>query len=151
MKKKGLFILLITIVLLVVMILPAAAITDGELDGDGHPYVGLMVAQDANGEPMWRCSGTLLSSKVFLTAGHCTEKPATHVEIWFFTGPIDVDSNYESIESGGTGCANPAVTGYPCNGDVGGTPYVHPEFYNAPFFVHDVGIVVLDESVPMDE
>jgi hypothetical protein len=24
-----------------------------------HPFVGLMVAQDAGGNPLWRCSGTL--------------------------------------------------------------------------------------------
>ena len=59
------------------------AITDGELDGNGHPYVGLMVAQDAAGTPLWRCSGTLVSPKLFVTAGHCTEPPAAHVEIWF--------------------------------------------------------------------
>ena len=60
---------------------PASAITNGELDGNAHPYVGLMVAQDADGNPLWRCTGTLLSSTVFLTAGHCTEGPAAHVEI----------------------------------------------------------------------
>ena len=41
---------------------PASAITHGDLDGDGHPYVGLMVAKDADGNPLWRCSGTLISS-----------------------------------------------------------------------------------------
>ena len=40
---------------------PASAITHGDLDGDGHPYVGLMVAKDAGGNPLWRCSGTLIS------------------------------------------------------------------------------------------
>jgi hypothetical protein len=29
----------------------AGAITYGELDGDGHPHVVLMVAQDATGNP----------------------------------------------------------------------------------------------------
>ena len=29
------------------------AITNGELDGTRHPYVGLMVAQTAKGEPLW--------------------------------------------------------------------------------------------------
>jgi hypothetical protein len=54
----------------------AAAITDGQLDGNGHPYVGLMVAQDASGAPLWRCSGALMSPTIFLTAGHCTEAPS---------------------------------------------------------------------------
>ena len=91
----------------------AFAITDGELDGNGHPYVGLMVAQGADGNPLWRCSGTLMSPTVFLTAGHCTEAPAAHVEIWFAAGPIDNDPDYVSVAAGGTGCANPAVDGIP--------------------------------------
>ena len=36
-------------------ITPTNAITYGELDGNGHPYVGLMVAKDADGNPLWRC------------------------------------------------------------------------------------------------
>jgi Trypsin len=112
-----------------VLALPAAAITDGEPDGDGHPFVGLMVAQDASGDPLWRCSGTLLSEWLFLTAGHCTEAPAAHVEIWF---DADVD-------------AGRPANGYPDAGDVGGTPYTHPDYDPAAFVLADVGVVVLDE------
>lgn len=105
------------------------AITDGGApDGNAHPYVGLMVAKDASGNPLWRCSGTLLSPTVFLTAGHCTEAPAARAEIWF-----DAD-----VESG-----IPA-NGYPTNGQAHGTTYVHPDFNPAAFFVRDVGVVVLD-------
>jgi hypothetical protein len=106
------------------------AITDGELDGNRHPFVGLMVAQDEEGAPLWRCSGTLLSDRIFLTAGHCTEAPAAHVEIWF-----DAD-----VESGIPG------NGYPFSGDVGGKPYTHPQFDPNAFFLHDLGVVVLDTS-----
>ena len=113
----------------------AGAVTDGELDGEGHPYVGLMVAQTADGTPLWRCSGTLISPTVFLTAGHCTEAPATHVEIWF-----DAD-----VQSG-----IPA-NGYPNEGDVGGTPYTHPQYDPNAFFLFDLGVVVLDEPVTMAE
>jgi len=130
-----------------VLVMPAAAITDGQLDGQGHPYVGLMVAQDASGNPLWRCSGTLLSSTVYLTAGHCTEAPAAHAEIWFAPGPITTDSNYKSIASGGTGCANPAVAGYPCHGDVGGETHTHPDFDPNAFFLFDLGVVTLDEPM----
>ena len=42
---------------------PANAITDGDLDGNAHPYVGLMVAKAANDTPLWRCSGTLMSPR----------------------------------------------------------------------------------------
>ena len=133
MKKITLSIVL-TLILILSTVGIASAITDGEPDGNAHPYVGLMIAQDENGDPMWRCSGTLLSETVFLTAGHCTEAPAAHVEIWFYNNEADIRAN-----------------GYPYTGQVGGTPYVHPDFYTASFVVHDVGVVVLDEPYPMDE
>jgi hypothetical protein len=107
----------------------ARAISDGELDGDAHPYVGLMVASDADGTPLWRCSGALLSPTLFLTAGHCTESPAAHVEIWF-----DAD-----VESGRPG------NGYPFTGDVGGAPFTHPQYDPSAFQLFDLGVVVLDQ------
>jgi hypothetical protein len=134
MKKVGIAFIFGLILVLAVSGL-ASAITYGELDGDGHPYVGLMIAQDADGNPLWRCSGTLLSSTLFLTAGHCTEAPAAHVEIWF-----DAD-----VESG-----IPA-NGYPYSGDVGGTPYTHPQYDPNAFYLYDLGVVVLDEPMDMDE
>ena len=126
---------LIASIALVAGALPAAAVTDGTLDGDGHPFVGLMVAQDAEGDAIWRCSGTLVSETLFLTAGHCTESPAAHVEIWF-----DAD-----VQSGIPG------NGYPNTGEVGGTPYTHPDYDPDLFYVRDVGVVVLDAPMVMDE
>ncbi|MFO7700175.1 MAG: trypsin-like serine protease, partial [Acidimicrobiia bacterium] len=134
-RRVRLALLSMVVGLVMVIAASATAITNGELDGDGHPYVGIMVAQTAEGTPLWRCSGTLLSPTVFLTAGHCTEAPAAHVEIWF-----DAD-----VESG-----IPA-NGYPFTGDVGGTPHVHPEYNPAAFFVRDVGVVVLDEPINLAE
>ena len=133
--KKVTIALLLTLTLVFSTIGAASAITDGELDGNGHPYVGLMVAQDEDGNPLWRCSGTLLSPTLFLTAGHCTESPAAHVEIWF---DADVESGIPE-------------NGYPFTGDVGGTPYTHPDYDPNAFFLHDLGVVVLDEAVIMDE
>ena len=83
MAKKALLAAIAAVAVLGVVGNPIRAITNGELDGDRHPYVGSMVAQTATGQPLWRCSGTLLSPTLFLTAGHCTESPAAHVEIWF--------------------------------------------------------------------
>jgi hypothetical protein len=125
----------------------AGAITDGQPDGNGHPYVGLMVGQDSGGNPLWRCSGTLLSPTVYLTAGHCTEAPAAHAEIWF-ASHIDTDTHYVAKSAGGTGCDNAAVTGYPCHGDVGGTTNTHPDYDPNRFFVRDLGVVALSSSHP---
>jgi hypothetical protein len=116
----------------------AGAITDGELDGEGHPYVGLMVA-DVNGVPSWRCSGTLISPTVFLTAGHCTFG-ATAARVWFYS-----DMTYDTVPFplypyGGLG-----------SGAVGGTPIAHPDYNDNAFVLRDVGVVILDEPVYMDE
>jgi len=110
---------------------PAFAITDGDLDGNAHPYVGLMVAQDAKGTPLWRCSGTLLSPTIYLTAGHCTEAPAAHIEIWF---DADVDAGIPD-------------NGYPFKGDAGGKPYTHPQYDPNAFFLYDLGVVVLKKPM----
>jgi len=122
---------LVAVLAAAVVALPASAMTDGSPDGDAHPYVGLMVAQDGDGNPLWRCSGTLISPTLFLTAGHCTETPAAHVEIWF-----DAD-----VESG-----IPA-NGYPLTGEASGTPYTHPQYDPNAFYLHDLGVVVLDEPL----
>ncbi len=135
MRKKLLITLLTVIGLVGATVATVSAITDGELDGAGHPYVGLMVAQTANGTPLWRCSGTLISSRVFLTAGHCTEAPAAHVEIWF-----DAD-----VDAGRPG------NGYPLTGNVGGTPYTHPQYNPNAFYLFDLGVVVLDKPMRMDK
>ena len=131
MRKTAILGAMSVIVILTIAVIPIRAVTDGSLDGNGHPYVGLMVAQNASGTPLWRCSGTLLSPTIFLTAGHCTEAPAAHVEIWF-----DAD-----VEHGIPG------NGYPFTGDAGGTPHTHPDYNPDAFFLFDLGVVVLNGPI----
>lgn len=59
---------------------PALAITGGSPD-TVHTNVGLVRFTTAEGR--FRCSGTLISPTVVLTAGHCTEGPATNVYVSF--------------------------------------------------------------------
>ena len=61
---------------------PAGAITDGARD-TVHTNVGLVRFTTTDGR--FRCSGTLISQTVVLTAGHCTEGPATDVLVSFDT------------------------------------------------------------------
>jgi hypothetical protein len=118
---------------------PAAAVTrGGTLDGQDHPYVGLMVSSvEVDGElvPQSRCSGSLISPTVYVTAGHCTFG-ADSVEIWFET---DLEPD-------------PAEYGYPFEGatSVTGTPYTHPLYDDNAFYYYDLGVVVLDEPVVLD-
>jgi hypothetical protein len=51
---------------------PTQAIINGSPDGNNHPYVCLIVFDDANG-PAWRCTGSLIAPNVVLTARHCSE------------------------------------------------------------------------------
>lgn len=112
--------------------IPVQAITNGEPDADRHPYVVLIVADDANG-PLWRGTGILLSPTIVLTAGHVTDG-AVATRIW--TAEI-IQGNPEYPFSG--------TTSYD------GTPYTHPDFAIGNFpglpgwITHDIGIIVLSE------
>ena len=145
--RKLLTLLAAVVVTAAVIVVPAGAITNGTPDGEGHPYVGLMVAKNAAGVPLWRCSGTLMSSTVFMVAGHCTEAPAASAVIWFSNGsPNGVPLGAGYPAAGANPCAG--ITGYPCTGDATSSAiHTHPQFNSATFFLHDLGIVELSSSV----
>ena len=128
--RRKLVVLLAVLILLVLSVSAAHAIIWGELDGDQHPYVGLLVF-DVDGVPAWRCSGTLISPTVVLTAGHCTFG-ADAARVWFDS---DLSDNEE----------------YPFGGKTSteGTPHPHPDYDNFATFPNtsDVGVVVLDKRV----
>jgi secreted trypsin-like serine protease len=131
--RKKVVVVLAVLAILVVAVAPVGAITDGEPDNNRHPYVGLMVAFDDDGNRLWRCSGTLVSPTVFLTAGHCTEAPAARAEIWFA----------EDVDAGMPG------NNYPTTGEVSGTTHTHPQYNPNAFYLYDLGVVVLDEPLFM--
>jgi len=133
MKRLSRFVLLVSMLTLC-SVRMAGAVTDGSPDGNGHPFVGLLIF-DIGGVPAWRCSGTLLSPTVLLTAGHCTDG-ATSGRVWF---DADVQSNQVAL-------------GYPFGGPTSvefcGIA-THPQFGEASFVVHDVGVVTLCSPVAM--
>ena len=52
----------------------ALAITNGAPDGNRHPEVGELLAQQAFSDGTWvECTGTLITPRIFLTAEHCDE------------------------------------------------------------------------------
>jgi len=65
MKKRLLAVLAGIVMCLGLMPSSAQAVTNGQYDGNGHPYVGYI----DNG--VFACSGALLSPTVMLTAAHC--------------------------------------------------------------------------------
>lgn len=135
--RKIAIVSVIGLALVLGMVNSAMAITNGQPDEDEHPYVCLVVFDNANG-PAWRCSGTLLTPTLVLTAGHCTDG-AVAARVWF-----------DEVVVGNTE--------YPFSGDTSydGTPYTNPDFCigcgnGLPGFAYrDVGVVVLTEAVPLD-
>lgn len=137
---RRLFILPVAIMTALLVAAPAQAITNGQPDNGRHPYVGLAVFDTlVNGvaTPSHRCSGTLLSPTVFLTAGHCTFG-TVRARVWFAD---NVQTNTEYPFSGAT--------------SYDGTPYTYPGYCDAPcgpglpnFAQFDVGVIVLSEPVP---
>ncbi|QOR70094.1 trypsin-like serine protease [Ruania alkalisoli] len=117
---------------------PASAIRYGEDDAGEHPNVGLMIAyvEDESGvlQPSWRCSGTMMDPDTYLTAGHCTFG-ADAVAIWF-ADDLQGDERPDIFDLDAA--------------DATGTPYSHPEYDDAAFYLHDVGVVELDEPVAFD-
>jgi secreted trypsin-like serine protease len=102
---------------------PAAAITYGEPDGNGHPSVGGLVADTQYSDGTWLyCSGTLVSPTIFLTAAHCNDDGA-RVRVTFDTAYVDGDKAYS------------------------GTFEADPLYNQAQSDPHDIAVVVLDKAV----
>jgi secreted trypsin-like serine protease len=117
-------------ILFALMPASAGAIINGHIDADNeYPSVGLLAFYDADGTYMHRCTGTLISPTVVLTAAHCTDGTTTAYAYFSVEVPDDFRENPTGIS---------------------GTTYTHPDF-NANTLDNDIGVVVLDEPVILDE
>ena len=133
---------------------PLNAITGDWVKDFEHPFVGLVVFYDGDGEFLWRCSGTLLSPTVFLTAGHCadTGSGARSARVYF---QQDAGAHYDPVTQ-----LDP-VTGYPetCAGStLGATCATSVQIFNFDFSgsltvpnTHDVGLLILDQPITLPE
>jgi hypothetical protein len=121
---------------LVATYVPISAVTYGEIDGKRHPAV-LLLVMDVDGEPAFRCSGTLISPTVFLTAGHCTGESGEFSGMRVFT-ESDVQNGNNNYPFAGPNSIEAA------------TWSSHPLFTEAQFYLHDVGVVVLRKAVKLN-
>lgn len=124
---------------------PALAITGGEPDGNRHPNVGLILFYTADGR--FRCSATLISPTILLTAAHCTDGTLGRTLVTFQSviaqqppSPFPVAAN----PSVGYTPAELAAAGY-----LSGTAYSHPEYSDFTDLSNwnDVGVIVLDNPL----
>jgi hypothetical protein len=170
MRARVLFILASVLALLAVSP-PAWAITNGVPDNGEHPYVGqlLFYVPDAvdprfDDPGAWfNCTGTLVSSTIVVTAGHCTyavglEGASTTAGGGDGNGGTDVWINFS--EAPDYSILPPSSTFVPDDNAgryeawsealdespewLEATAYSHPEYDDAQFFLHDLGVLVLD-------
>ena len=135
----------------------ASAITGGAPDGNGHPNVGIIFFYDQADHLRYRCTATLVTPTVLLTAAHCTAGTAGKTIVNFDT------TFAESAPSGAPTAPDVAAdgssqTGYTQSGTfkdgrgrtwVAGTPHAHPQYSDFTDLKNwnDVGVVVLDTAV----
>jgi len=110
---------------------PASAITWGTIDTT-RPNVGAILIVHLDGSVGEFCSGTLVSARVFLTAGHCTDAltaaafPASRLRISFAPNVF------------ADGAVRLAVSGYHNHPDYNWGPTSNP---------HDLGVIILENAV----
>lgn len=154
---------------------PAGAIVGGAPDEGEHPYVGqlLFYVPDAP-DPRFTdpggwftCTGTLIDADTVITAGHCTYDvgldgvaPADPLgggnDVWFSVEEVPdfsvlppssgfvPDRNAERYEAW-AGALDASPTWYAAE-----TVWTHPEYDDASFFLHDVGMFQLAEPIVLD-
>jgi hypothetical protein len=114
-------------VTLLFAITPVLAITNGQIDGNQHPYVGVLAAEFPGGRD-WFCSGTLIAPKVFLTAAHCVD--------WLV--PQGIDTVYVSFDPEFDPASAPIYSGH----------YIMaPIDKNGVAHAYDLAVVLLNTAV----
>jgi Trypsin len=153
--KKFLMLLAVALSAIAVTASPAGAVTGNFTKDYEHEYVVLIAFYDENGDFLWRCSGSLLNEWTVLTAGHCTDTKAGAVSaiVW---ASQEGGSQYDPVADTAdprTGypyyCYDSAQ--YPCS-----TSHTLLEYgYIGNVYLQgnnkDVGMVILDEPIVLDE
>lgn len=147
MRKKLLaaFATVVTACGLAFVAAPAEASTGGTADGELHPDVGLIAFYDGDGR--FRCSATLISPTVVITAAHCTLGTLGKTLVTFDTWLDDAPPSFLPVAadpSSGYTAEELAAAGY-----LSGTAYTHPDYsdFTDTRNWNDVGVIVLDEPV----
>ena len=176
MKKSVGVVAAIASAVLVAPTVPAHAIVGGAPDAGEHPYVGQLLfyvpdAVDSRfDEPggWFNCSGTLIDADTVVTAGHCTyavgfegEAPADTLhggtDVWFSVSEVPdysilppsstfvTDRNDERYD------AWSAALDASSDWHEAESTFTHPDYVDAAFLLHDLGVVELSEPVVLPE
>jgi hypothetical protein len=147
-----------TVVLLATMALAillscgmAQAIINGEPDtgSNAHSYAGALLAKGPE-QLQYVCSGTLISPKVFLTAGHCTDfltRTDLPTYVTFTFDPTFEPGSSEVIKGTPYTYRKACFPTPPSNDSC--APSSGLPGFPSEFPLYDVGVVVLEEPVRM--
>jgi Trypsin len=119
-------------------------VTFGVPDDGEHPYVGLVYFEAPSG--VFRCSGTLISPNVVLTAGHCTEEGGvTNRRTWVtFDEEVVIPDDVLALPDAEFGDWLDEQDQF-----IEGMAVPHPQYDDFAQFplTFDIGAVVLSENV----
>jgi hypothetical protein len=167
---------IVTVLAAVVAVLafaaPAQAIKNGDPDAGAHPYVGQLLFFDPTAADSrfsdpggwFNCTGTLVSPTIVVTAGHCTFPEGTNGEptpgntggndVWISFAEVPdysilpASSTFAPDDNAGRYDAwSTALNSY--TEWVRATAYPHPDYDDAAFFEHDLGVLRLSEPVTL--
>jgi hypothetical protein len=143
--KAVLAALVITLTIGLATTAPAAAVTGGEADGNRHPNVGLILFYSPDGR--FRCSATLVTPTVLLTAAHCTADTVGKTLVDFRSVvATKAPTGYPTAANPTTGFTQAEIEKA---GFLSGTAYAHPDYSDFTDLDNwnDVGVIVLDRPV----
>lgn len=177
LRRLG-FVAVAAVALVVAAGVPAQAITHGQPDSGGHPYVGelLFFVPDETDSRFddpgawFTCTGTLLDNHIVLTAGHCTygvgsDGASTTAgggsgsggdDVWFNVSDAPDFSILPPSSSYGRGQNAQRYHDWSAALNASGqwhraTSHPHPQFDPDQFFLHDAGVLVLGQPVQLGQ
>jgi Trypsin len=121
---------------------PAGAITPGTADQIDNVHTGVGMVRFTQPDGRFRCTGTLITSTVVLTAAHCTDQ-STKVMVSFDNpGPLDPEAEGITPQQKAERLAR----------YITGTALTHPDWRNKLQLngLKDTGVVVLDSPATTD-
>ena len=166
----------VALALLVVPTAPASAIVGGAPDAGEHPYVGQLLfyvpnaVDDRFDDPggWFNCTGTLIDAYTVVTAGHCTYDVGVGgvapkdplfggTDVWF---SVSEAPDYSVLPPSSTFVPDGNQERYrtwsalldasPEWAEAKST-FTHPEYLDAAFLLHDLGVVKLSEPIVLNE
>ncbi|MGW0230446.1 trypsin-like serine protease [Actinopolymorpha singaporensis] len=176
MRTRILLVAVAAVLAVIAGTVPAQAITHGTPDGQRHPFVGELLfyvpdeADSRFDDPgsWFTCSGTLLNGHIALTAGHCTYAVGLNGasttanggsgsggdDVWI---NFDEKPNFDILKPSSSYGRDQNAQRYrdwstALNSSPSwhrATSHPHPQFDPDAFYLHDAGVLDLQDSVSM--